>query len=460
MRIGKGVGAVCGLLLSLAVAWPAPAQSGDDPDKAREGPPKPDWLGSIGTLGGTREWLEGQGITLSLIYTAEGFANLRGGVRRGAIYEGNFESQVDVDLEKLVGIPGLAFRAQAYQIHGRGMSRHKTLNFMTVSNIEALHATRLAELWLEQTLFDGTLAVRAGQIAGDTEFLASDVASLFVNGTFGWPQITGADLSGGGPAYPLPTPGVRVKVQPTKDVVILAAIFNGDPSGGGTGDPQRINRHGTRFPVSDPPLLIGEVAYAHSRGDGTLPGTVKLGGWYHTGRFADQRYDSTGLSLADPASSGVARQRRSDGGLYAVADQMLWQVPGNKDGGLAAFTRLAVSPGDRNQFSFYADGGFTLKGVLNDRPNDGLGVAFAYARVSKRARALDRDSVAFGIPTPIRSSEAVVEVTYQAQIVDGWTIQPDFQYILRPGGHVSNPREPGRAIKNAVVVGLRTTIQY
>jgi porin len=460
MRIGSGVGAVCGLLLSLAVAWPAPAQSGNDPDKAGAGSSKPDWLGSIGTLGGAREWLEGQGITLSLIYTGEAFANLRGGVRRGAIYEGLLDAQLDVDLEKLAGIPGLAFRAQAYQIHGRGMSRHKTFNFMTVSNIEALHATRLAELWLEQTLFEGVLAVRAGQIAGDTEFLVSDVASLFVNGTFGWPQITGTVLSGGGPAYPLPTPGVLVKVHPTKDVVIRAAVFNGDPSGGGSGDPQRINRHGTRFPINAPPLLIGEVAYTHGHADGGLPGTVKLGGWYHTGRFADQRYDSDGVSLADPASSGVARQRRGDGGVYAVADQMLWRVPDSKIRGLAAFTRLAISPGDRNQFSFYADGGFTLKGALDDRPNDGLGVAFAYARVSRRARALDRDSVAFGIPTPIRSSEAVVEVTYQAQIADGWTIQPDFQYILRPGGHVSNPREPGRAIRNAVVIGLRTTIQY
>jgi porin len=456
MRIGGVARAILGVLLSFAVAWPTWAQS----EVGQDGSPKPHWLGTIGTLSSARDWLEGQGITMSLIYTGETFANLRGGVRRGAIYEGLLDAQLDVDLEKLVGLGGLAFRAQAYQIHGRGMSRHKTLNFMTVSNIEALHATRLAELWLEQTLFDGMLAVRVGQIAGDTEFLVSDVASLFVNGTFGWPQITGTVLSGGGPAYPLPTPGVRVKVQPTTDVVILAAIFNGDPSGGGTGDPQRINRHGTRFPVSDPPLLIGEAAYTHGHDDGRLPGTVKLGGWYHTGRFADQRYDSNGLSLADPASSGVARQRRGDGGFYAVADQMLWLVPDSKDRGLAAFTRLAVSPGDRNQFSFYADGGFTLKGLLNDRPNDGLGVAFAYARVSKRARALDRDSVAFGTPTPIRSSEAVVEVTYQAQIVGGWTVQPDFQYIFRPGGHVSNPREPGRAIRNAVVIGLRTTIQY
>ena len=34
------------------------------------------------------------------------------------------------------------------------------------------------------------------------------------------------------------------------------------------------------------------------------------------------------------------------------------------------------------------------------------------------------------------------------------------QYLRRPGGHVSNPRDPGRAIRNAVVVGLRTTVQY
>src|SRR4051794_6698762 len=88
-------------------------------------------------------------------------------------------------------------------------------NLMTASGIEALPSTRLYELWLEQKFFDDTVALRAGQLAADTEFLVSQYATLFVNATFGWPAITAADLPSGGPAYPLATPGIRLKVAPT-----------------------------------------------------------------------------------------------------------------------------------------------------------------------------------------------------------------------------------------------------
>src|SRR5215210_5470595 len=58
---------------------------------------------------------------------------------------------------------------------------------MTASGIEALPSTRLYELWLEQKFFDDKVALRAGQLAADTEFLVSQYATVFVNATFGWP---------------------------------------------------------------------------------------------------------------------------------------------------------------------------------------------------------------------------------------------------------------------------------
>jgi porin len=87
----------------------------------------------------------------------------------------------------------------------------------------------------------------------------------------------------------------------------------------------------------------------------------------------------------------------------------------------------------------------------------------AYARISSSARGFDLDTAFFNPDSfnPIRSSEAMVEVTYQAQIVPGWTVQPDFQYIWRPGGNVLNPRAPVPEVtKDATIVGLRTTIRY
>ena len=59
----------------------------------------------------------------------------------------------------------------------------------------------------------------------------------------------------------------------------------------------------------------------------------------------------------------------------------------------------------------------------------------------------------------IRNHEALLEISYTAEIKPGWTLQPDFQYIWQPGGNV--PNESGNAaVANAAVVGLRTTIGF
>ncbi|TWT15647.1 carbohydrate porin [Reyranella sp. CPCC 100927] len=425
-------------------------------------PPPPSIAPSLGTLGdpgGVRATLREKGITYGLSYTGEVFGTVRGGLKRGTVYEGKLELQVDIDLATLAGLSGLAFHANAVQLHGRGPTRRLVGNLMTTSSIEALPATRLVELWLEQTLFDGMLAVRAGQLAADSEFMVSDTASLFINGTFGWPTTTSANLPGGGISYPWATPGVRVKLVPAPGVTVLAAVFNGDPSGGGSGEPLRHNQHGIRFPLHNAPFFIGEASWAYNQDKQGLPGTIKAGGWYHAGRFDDRRFAIDGLALNDPAGSGIARRHRGNGGFYAIVDQTLWRTP-DSGRGIAAFARVSTSPGDRNEVSFYADGGVSFKGVLAARPDDIAGIAFGYSRLSRGARAHDRDDRALAPSAPIRSGELLVEATYLAQIVPGWSVQPDVQYIRRPGGGTAHPTHAPRRIKDAVVIGLRTTIQY
>src|SRR4051812_13441596 len=213
-------------------------------------------LGPLGDLWGARPALEKAGITFSLTYIGETLGNTAGGIRRGSIYEGRPATQNDGDPENLLGWSGATFHTNFYQIHGHGPSRFYLGNLMPASGIEALPSTRLYELWLEQKLFNDKVALRVGQLAADTEFLVSQYSTLFVNATFGWPAITGVNLPSGGPAYPLATPAVRVKIAPTDEVSILAAVFNGDPAGPARllvePDPQRRNRNGLDFRTKDP----------------------------------------------------------------------------------------------------------------------------------------------------------------------------------------------------------------
>ena len=139
------------------------------------------------------------GIRPSLTYLAEPLANVAGGMRRGAIYEGRLDLGVDADLNRLMGWSGAKFHANVFHIHGNGLSREYIGNLMLVSGMEALNHTRLYELWIEQS-FGKHFSLRFGQLAADVEFFYSKYAEIFVQSTLGWPVITGVNLPAGGRA--------------------------------------------------------------------------------------------------------------------------------------------------------------------------------------------------------------------------------------------------------------------
>ena len=189
--------------------------------------------------GGMRAALAAKGIQFQLNYIGEVLGDVAGGMRQGSIYDNRLELVIDADLEKLFGWQGAALHANGYWIGGTGLSGNYVGNLMTVSNIEALPTTRLYEAWFEQKLAGDKIAVRVGQLGADTEFITSTYASLFINSTFGWPDIEASDLPSGGPAYPLATPGVRLKLTPSDQFAFLLGLFDGNPAGPGSGNPQQ-----------------------------------------------------------------------------------------------------------------------------------------------------------------------------------------------------------------------------
>ena len=425
-------------------------------------------LGPLADPFGLRATLKPRGIEYSLTYIADVLGNPVGGIRQGAIVEDRLNLRLNLNLGTLAGWEGATVHANAYFIHGTGLSRYYVGNLLTTSVIEALPSTRLYVLWFDQQLLDGKLGLRVGQQAADTEFFVSQTATLFVNSTFGWPAITGLDLPSGGPAYPLATPAVRAKFDPGGGVSLQVGLYDGDPAGanrpGDDPDAQRLNRTGTNFRTQDPALIVAEAAYAYGTGKDPafLPGTVTLGGWQHFGRFDDLRIDTRGLPLADPASTGIGRPRRGNAGVYAILDQTLYREPNKDDEGLSAFARAAWSPTRSSLVDAYFDAGLAYKGLFDAREDDTAGLSLAYARISDDARRADTDAIVFsGMAMPRRRAEAVVEATYQAVVVPGLTVQPDLQYVIHPGGGIANPRDAnGGRVRNAVVLGMRATVQY
>lgn len=407
---------------------------------------------------GSRKWLAQHGITYGVIYTGEVLGNVSGGIRRGGLYEGKLEAFTAIDFEKLAGWQGLNFFGNAFQIHRTSGMRGGHFNsLITISNIEAVPSTRLSELWLEQKLFGDRFGLRFGQLAADTEFFFSDYSKMFLSSD--WPTITGANLPSGGPAYPLATPGVRLRFDPDKSWSALLALFNGNP-----GDQATINRTGTNFRVNDPPLLMGELQYRYNQEKDSegLAGILRLGAWHHSGLFDHQRFDPDGLSLAHPLSSGIPRQFRGAAGIYGVIDQQIFRpARGGPDSGVSVFSRVSAAPSDRSLVNFFLDAGIVFAGMIPSRPEDKFGASFIYVNISDQARALDQDRIVFsGMDRPVRDYEMTVELSYQAQIKPGWTLQPTFQYVFHPGGNISDTATPERPIKSGAIFGLRTTIAY
>jgi porin len=436
-------------------AWAADSHRSDEPVQV----PQP---GLTGDWGGLRPYLESNGIVVTLPYVNDILANVSGGIRRGGVGLGNFQPTLDVDLKKLMGWEGGRFQVHGLITHGPAFSPTYLDNFLAASNLEAGQVARLYALWFEQDAFNERLSVRAGLMSADSQFFQSKTASNFINNGISWPLILATNLPAGGSAYPLLAPGVRVRIKPTDDVAFQAAVFSGDPTGGNGSNQGGPLPTGTVFSFSGGAFMIAEASYLPNQTKDAkgLPGAYRIGGFYHTSsRFGDQRFDNTGRSLADPLSTGIPLDHTGDFGIYGVVDQMLYRVSGTEDQGLSGFIRAGGVPNDRNLISFYADGGLSYKGLIRGRPDDAVGVAVAYARVGGNARGLDSDIGFFGnFSYPVRSGEAIVEMNYLAQMAPWWTLQPQIQYIVHPGGGVLN--SDGSVRPDALVIGIRSALRF
>ena len=423
---------------------------------------------------GLRSTLGNYGISLGLQETSEVLGNVTGGIHRGADYDGLTELSLGLDTQKAFGWEGGTFNVSALQIHGRDLSSDNLETLQTASGIEADRATRLWELWYQQAFLNGQADVKIGQQSIDQEFMVSTYSGLFINTMMGWPMIPSADLYAGAPAYPLSSLGVRLRAQPTGAITMLAGVYDDNPPGGPFNNDSQVRggeQSGTAFNLNTGALFIAEVQYALNQpsvgqmagaGQNTgLPGTYKLGAWYDTGDFPDQQFDTTGVSLASPASNGIPRQHHGNYSVYGLIDQMVWRPDPQGPESLGVFVRVMGAPDDRNLINFSADAGLTLKAPLPTRDNDTVGIGYGLANVSPSASALDSETASVtGTAYPVRSSESFIELTYQYQIAPWWQVQPDLQYVFMPGGGIPNPLVPGQRIGNELVLGLRTQVTF
>ena len=425
----------------------------------------------LGDMGGLRSALSNHGISLGIQETSEYLGNTSGGTRQGFEYEGLTTATMQLNTQRAFGLYGGLFNVSALQIHGNNLSASNLDTLQTASGIEADRGTRLWELWYDQKFLDeDRLDIKVGQQSLDQEFMVSTNALYFVNTMFGWPMLPSADMPAGGPAYPLSALGTRFAIRPVNGVTVLAGVFSATPVSNSSGDSQIQNHNGLSFPVGHGTLSIVEVQFSYpTLGSMVEPGqseplgwTYRIGAWYNTQQFSDQRYDDSGLSLANPLSSGNAQQHHGDYAVYAVADHLVWRDATDPNRTIALFARVMGTPlKDRNLIDFSLNAGMVFHSPFRYRTDDTFGIGVGEAHVSSQASAYDADNNAYnGTTSPVRSSEKFVELTYQYQVTPWLQVQPDNQYVFNPGAGVVDPNDASRRLKNELVLGVRTNISF
>ena len=388
-----------------------------------------------GDWGGLRTKLNNAGVVPTLTYAADIQGNPAGGDRKGFSYFHNIGLDLLIHTEKLFGWKGGRIHISASQRSGKSLTRRYIGNTFDVAQLCCGRTFKLVDLSLQQSLFDEKLNIRLGRIAGGDEFLSSPLYWLFVqNGIDGNP--VGIFFNVGFSAYPNATWGVRVKTRPTKASYIMAGVYNANP------DRTENKHHGADFSFDGPYLVIAEAGYhanAYFRSAG-LPGSYKIGGYYQSGDFNN---------FTDPGST-----KNGNYGFYILLDQMIYRESGSRDQGLHPFVSLLFAPDSEiNTFPFFMNGGLVYRGLIPGRNNDYAGFALVYGKYSNKIAPTKRQPTEFTLTREITGTEdfeMVLEWMYKIQLTQWLNIQPDVQYVIKPGGTGDIP--------NALVIGFQMGI--
>lgn len=356
---------------------------------------------------------ETKGVAVEFVYTSE-FVSISDGAKEtdGTLHLNNIDFTVTLDTGEAGWWDGgtLFF----YGLSNSGDDPSEYVGDMQVtSNIEAYDSTRVMELWYEQAFGDGGFAVLVGLHDLNSEFYTSDYAGLFFNSSFG----IGPSLSANAPVsiFNVSAPVLRVKLEATESLTVLAAIYDGDP-----GAPD-VNDNGLKieFDIEEEGLMsIGEIQFAvGGEGSAILPGVYRIGAWSHSAEFEE-------FSTGEPIDG--------DYGFYVTLDQMLLTETAIRDDeegtqGLGIFGQFGWAPGDRNEVALYFGAGFNYTGLLPFRDEDVFGIATAYAVISDDL--IEVEKAADGLE---RTYENVIEFTYMAMIKSWFIVQLDYQMVINP----------------------------
>ncbi len=376
-----------------------------------------DWFGS-------RRWLSDHGITIEPYLILDDSQNFAGGVKVGNSFRERFNFPIQIDTQKLIGLPGGTLLA-VYQFQGGGnASRSLTgdaQNFAFGTNANG--RSQLGQLWYEQKFFDDTFRIRLGKQDGNTDFDVLDNGVDFLNNSFST-SPTLALL----PSFPDTGMGIQAFFEPKCGWYLGAGVFDGSGARGihtGSYGPVHF------FDDVNDLFFIAETGQRFKLlcHDVHLPGKIALGGWWDTNRF--------------PRLDGAGTQD-GNGGVYLTEDQVLWKPSDDDLQSLAWTFSIGWCDSAVNFIDGNLLGGLVWTGPLPMRKIDELGLGATAAHFATAAMTR-------------QNYELSVELFYRIRFTPAISLKPDIQYIINPTGQAVPP-DPVR--NNALVATLRLEVSF
>jgi len=394
-----------------------------------------DWFGLLPKA-------EDFGLTPTLTFVSDVAGNVSGGKNQGVTHADYLGLDLLFDLHKIVGLEGGSFLASMSQRSGNSLSKEHVGNVFTIQQVYGGQTFHLIDLAYQQRLLDEQIEFRGGRIAAGDDFLVSVYNYLFMQNGFCGNPVGIFFNSPGMTAYPNSTWGALLKIRPTARTYVMGGIYNGDP------EIRDIDHNGADMSMNGPLFAIGEVGYQLNGlpGDSPWLGDYKAGGWYDNNYFTD--FETVGYATASST-------KRGNWGLYGMFDQVLvpFGAPGSNRG-FGTFGTVMFSPDQYvSQMPYFLAGGVACRGIFASRPTDSAGIGVVYGGFSSDLRHSQEREQLLNPTISTQTYETVFEATYRFYFrKDALFVQPDFQYVLRPGG-------TGK-IEDAVVLGLQVGFNF